>query len=41
MSCVLWKYTLPVCQRYERSRAFMQPDTPLASGVLYNCEAHF
>lgn len=36
MSYVSRKYALSVCQRYERSHAFVQPDTPLASGVPYN-----
>lgn len=41
MSCVSWKYALSVCQRYERSHAFVQPDKHLANGVPYNCEAYF
>lgn len=41
MSYVSRKYALSVCQRYERSRAFVQPDKHLANGVPYNCEAYF
>lgn len=36
MSYVSRKYALSVSQRYERSRAFVQPDKHLANGVPYN-----
>lgn len=39
--CVTEICIVYLCQRYERSRAFVQPDKHLANGVPYNCEAYF
>lgn len=41
MSYVSRKYALSVCQRYERSLAFVEADIPLVNGVPYNYEAYF
>lgn len=39
--CVTEICIVYLCQRYERSLAFVEADTPLVNGVPYNYEAYF
>lgn len=39
--CVTEICIVYLCQRYERSLAFVEADIPLVNGVPYNYEAYF